>query len=371
MAPILSPEDIKEIANFEIELEQYQIDNNILGDLCFELTHKCNLDCIHCFQSDHDNTIELSFEDVKKVIEDTIPKGLYKVTLTGGECTLNSDFLKIAGYVRSKKLRLSIITNGQKLYDDPEMLNELISLYPYKISLSLYGMKPETHEKITRVKGSYNKTFSVINKLNANNIFVGIKYFILPENFYELKDVIKFGEDNNICVEYSAHLLNNFDNNNEKLHLTEEQFYELYTNKDSAVYVGEQHNQKITEKFLNSPVCKGGIVALTIYPNGDVSFCPSFKMVIGNIKRKSIIEVWQGEKNKEYKSKKIKDLKKCFKKEYCNFCTYCPGFAISEGNYMGKSKLLCKMAKVCKKAYDNLKKGENYEKVSGFKINML
>jgi MoaA/NifB/PqqE/SkfB family radical SAM enzyme len=49
---------------------------------------------------------DITFEKVKGVIDQAADAGVFLVGLTGGECTLHPDFLKIATYVRQKKLKL-------------------------------------------------------------------------------------------------------------------------------------------------------------------------------------------------------------------------------------------------------------------------
>lgn len=357
---IIVNNNFEEVEKFETDIDQYQTDNKFLGNLFFELTHKCNLNCIHCYQSDHNDNTELKFETVKKIIDETIPKGLFTVTLSGGECTLNKDFLKIAKYIREKRLRLCLITNGQELYDNPILFDELVELYPHKISLSLYGITPDTHDKITQVKGSFNKTINVINKLNEKNIYVQIKYFILNNNVHEFKQVLEYGKKNKICIQYSAHLINNFSNNNAKLKLSEEELYKLITDKESLLYVGNSKPSELNEEYLNLSACKGGVNSLAIYPNLDVSFCPTYKISLGNLKDKSIIDIWTGKKNIECQNKKRKDIVDCFNKEYCRFCAYCPSFPISEGNGFGKSDILCSIAKLKSKAYNELFSGKDF-----------
>lgn len=351
---IVENSNYEEVEKFETDLDKFQIDNKILGNLFFELTHKCNLNCIHCFQSDHNDNTELKFEKIKEIIDEAIHKGLFTVTLSGGECTLNKDFLKIAKYIREKRLRLCLITNGQVLNDNPTLFNELVNLYPQKISLSLYGITPDTHDKITQVKGSFNKTINVINKLKANNIYVQIKYFILSNNIHEFKQVLDYGKENKISIQYSAHLINNFSNNNAKLKLSDDELYNLITDKESVLYVGNSKPVELNSEYLSLSACKGGINSLTIYPNLDVSFCPTYKISLGNLNDKSIVDIWTGEKNIECQNKKRKDIIDCFNKEYCKFCTYCPSFSIAEGNGFGKSDILCKIAKLKLKAYNEL-----------------
>ena len=156
---------IEEDTSFEREMKDWIVKNGFLPKLFIELTYNCNEKCIHCFNDKNSPSLYLSIEELKPVIDDAKKLGVPSITLSGGECTLNKDFLEIAKYIRRKRLALEIFTNGQSLFDNPSLYEELISLYPHRVSLSIYSMKPEIHDGITGVKGSLEKTISVIKKL--------------------------------------------------------------------------------------------------------------------------------------------------------------------------------------------------------------
>ena len=96
--------------------------------------------------------------------------------MSGGECTLNKDFLKIAKYIKSKFIGVEILSNLQLLYDDNGLFNEIVNLYPQTIYTSLYSMNPNIHDNITGIKGSQFKTISVLKRLREKNINVWINY---------------------------------------------------------------------------------------------------------------------------------------------------------------------------------------------------
>ena len=50
----------------------------------FEITDRCNLKCLHCYQENGEKE-ELSFREIKVILDDLEKLGTMKVTLTGGE----------------------------------------------------------------------------------------------------------------------------------------------------------------------------------------------------------------------------------------------------------------------------------------------
>src|SRR5574344_1124735 len=172
-------------------MKSWLLNNNFLYSLLLELTDKCNLKCIHCFNDKKKSVKNMSFDEIKPVIDEAFKLGVFNIILSGGECTLNNDFLKIARYIKEKRISLEIFTNAQKLYDD-DFYNEVLSLYPYRIGISLYSMRADIHDNITGVLGSWHKTISVIKKLRSQNVNVQIKCFQLMNNSDYYSEVVDF-----------------------------------------------------------------------------------------------------------------------------------------------------------------------------------
>lgn len=343
-----------ELKQFYGEMESWQCQNGFLSDLFIEMTHNCNLRCIHCFQNDHSDKTEITFESIKPVIDEAIKLGVYKITLSGGECTLSKDFIDIVKYIREKRLQLIIYTNGLFLYDNPEILYELVSVYPHLISLSLYSMNPAIHDKITGVKGSHEKTLSVIKTLKEKDLYVSIKCFLTHLNADNHQEVIEFAEKNGLFASVDFSFLNNVQKGNDSVQITDSQIYNLMKDKKSLLHASTFNPIVIDEKFLNRQICRAGQQTLTIQPNLDVIFCPSYNIVLGNLKDNSLYEIWKSEISLECQSKCQKDLVECYKEEFCKFCTYCPSFAIAEGKYLKKSQSLCRIAKLKYQAFQEL-----------------
>ena len=334
---------------FQSEMRSWLIQNGYLSRLFLELTYKCNLKCLHCFNDKDIPTKQIKFEDIKHSIDEAYDLGIFNVTISGGECTLDDDFLKIAKYIRSKKISLDIFTNGQTLYDNEKLFNELIKLYPYRISLSLYSMNDEIHDKITGVIGSCKKTKYVIEKLLKNNIPVEIKCFLTKYNADSYVDIREYATKIGASLTLACVFVNNPKRNNSDVQVTDEQLYKIYSDDKSLLKVKRAKDINYSE-HQNQKICMGGHNGLCIDPSLDIYTCPTLKIPLGNIKTTSIKTIWNDkDKNSELtKIRKLrnKDLKDCFKHEYCKHCFYCLGTALSDGQYLNKYESFCRHAKI-------------------------
>lgn len=350
----ISNSSIEEFAEFENSMSGIIVSMGFMPRLFFELTYNCNLKCVHCYNDKNFKTNSIKLNDIKKIIDDAYELGVFYITLTGGECTLNPNLLEIISYIREKKIALELLTNGQLLYDNKTILNKIISSHPYRISLSLYSMNPKVHDKITGVIGSHYKTLNVIKILKEHNINIEIKCFLTNLNAYEYSDVSKFAKNNNMAFSVDYTLLDNQEKTNRKVKITNEQLLNLLLDSNSSTFINNNPVLNIDENFQNEKLCGGANTGLSIDPNLNVYACPALKILLGSCKENSLIEIWN-DKNKKsnlniLKSQKISDLKQCYKEEYCRYCGYCPGIAYAAGFYMQPYSDFCEIAKIKMKA---------------------
>ncbi|NEJ25994.1 radical SAM protein [Rhizobium leguminosarum] len=79
----------------------------------FNLTKRCNLFCVHCYNdSGHASSPELDLSTVLRVIDTFVRRGIFKITLSGGEPLYHPSFDAIAEYLAKTDLYVSIVTNG-------------------------------------------------------------------------------------------------------------------------------------------------------------------------------------------------------------------------------------------------------------------
>lgn len=79
----------------------------------YELTLKCNLNCLHCYnQEKKDNSLELEWENKKEIIDKLVNLGVKEITLCGGEPLLDKNIVNTISYIKSKGIKLVILTNG-------------------------------------------------------------------------------------------------------------------------------------------------------------------------------------------------------------------------------------------------------------------
>ena len=169
-----------------------------LTSLYLYISGSCNLACKHCwiapeFQQNPENGKFVKPEYVKKAIIQAKPLGLGSVKLTGGEPLLHPEFKKILTIIREENLFCTIETNG--ILIDEEMAEFLAAdkRKPF-VSVSIDGSKPETHDDLRGVKGSFEKSVNAVKYLVKNGIRPQIICTLHKGNVSQLDEVVKMAK---------------------------------------------------------------------------------------------------------------------------------------------------------------------------------
>ena len=158
----------------------------LLEHLDIELTERCNNNCIHCYinlpQRDPDAIHrELTTNEWKDILRQAADIGVLAVRFTGGEPLLRKDFSELYFYARRLGMRVLLFTNGRGI--TPELASLLSRIPPLeKIEVTVYGMRAETYEAVSRVPGSFNEFWQGVQCLLKAEVPFIVKGAFLPQN---------------------------------------------------------------------------------------------------------------------------------------------------------------------------------------------
>ena len=160
----------------------------------FELTYRCNLNCVHCYcKGLEDEAGELTTDEAKSILDEINREGCVWLALTGGEPLLREDFLEIYSYAKEKGFIITILTNGQLF--NRKIIEHLIKSPPYIIELTLNGITRDTYEGITRLEGSFSAAMRNIKMLVKKRLPVVIKTNLMKQNKNEALKIKRWVEE--------------------------------------------------------------------------------------------------------------------------------------------------------------------------------
>lgn len=129
-----------------------------LEHIDIEVNHRCNLLCRHCSAraAKGNRAKELSTSQIRRVLSEAVPLGLRKVGLTGGEPLYDVPKLETISRFCTEELGTPVHmhTNGCLVMEEHCQPGGVLSLFE-SVSVTFLGGDAETHESMTRKKGSF------------------------------------------------------------------------------------------------------------------------------------------------------------------------------------------------------------------------
>ncbi len=164
----------------------------LLSFLTMELTERCNNNCVHCFinhpSGDREaQSRELTTGEIQDILLEAVSLGCFLVRFTGGEPLLRKDFGELYLFARRLGLKVLIFTNATLVTRDlAKLLARVPPLEPMEITV--YGMKKESYEAVSRLPGSYEAFKRGVSLLLEYKIPFVVKAALLPSNKDEMKE---------------------------------------------------------------------------------------------------------------------------------------------------------------------------------------
>lgn len=321
-------------------------DKNIPVNLLFELTYRCNLRCGHCYICDSGQN-ELGLAEIGDILDQLAKAGCLFLTLSGGELMMRPDWLDILQYARRRAFAVRIFTNGTLL--DEEGARAIADIGVVDVGLSLYGSKPETHDAVTGVSGSYEATMRATGLLTTLGISTTARYLLMNHNFSEYQEARKIVESKGATFTFSFHIGPQVDGGKSPLdwRLNDDNLKTVL--QDGFLYAGttrvprpETADTRKPEHAA-APMCGAGRDNCMISPYGEVKPCTMLPVVAGDLRKESFEQIWRkAPVLQDLRGISMKDVKTCRECRSVGYCGRCPGFALLEdGDIMGPSSYAC------------------------------
>lgn len=292
-----------------------------------ELTTKCNLKCLHCYNESGEEHSELCFEDIENIYRSFVQAKVDTVAISGGEPTLHPDFLKYVEYFLEREISITIVTNATLISEE---IVERLKGKKIGFQISLNASNSTIHDALCG-KGSFTKTMQGIERLLENSFDIEV-HSVLGK--FNLTDVIPFIEylwSKGITVlSFSTvNHLGRAQKNKDVFSLSPLEVAEISEKFETNVTVLEYRKKGMDITF---PQYSNGCPLLSeeqqesigIGPRidafGNVYLCQSFnKHSIGNIRKQNLYDLIVSENTKS-KIQEIKDARENIKE--CHTCVW-------------------------------------------------
>jgi radical SAM protein with 4Fe4S-binding SPASM domain len=301
------------------------------------ITYRCNLKCTFCYAGCNCTTNpvgddrEMSTAQVQEVLDAIWHDAqVPSVSFTGGEPTLRADLVELIAHATTLGMRVNLITNGTRL--TAERAQELADAGLDSAQVSLEGVTAETHERITQVRHSFERTVAAVGHLKAVGVAVHTNTTINRANLHECAEMPGFvqrvlGNDRfsmNLVIPTGSAAL-------------DEQLVVRYRDVGPHLLAIQAESRRLGVEFmwysptplcLFNPIAEGlgnkGCAAceglLSVGANGDVIPCASYDESVGNLLERRVLDVWQSARAEQFRDKFLAhpECRSCEHFQVCN-----------------------------------------------------
>lgn len=295
-------------------------------------TPYCNLKCVYCYaEAESPVAIKNFSTDTKKsynLIDHMISDNTDTIYFTGGEPTLRKDIFALVNYVKSKGVRVGILTNGININEKTSIYYKIFD----KITISLDASYAELND-ITRGKGSFNKIVSGIRYLKSQGLNVAITSVISKVNFNNVPSLLKFVYEDLGITSHKLSLYISHGRAKDKSSIMELSYDEIILFRNMYIdFLIRTNNKTNIISLLQPPlqqgikryVCGIGSSEIFVDNDGNVFPCRLFEKdqyILGNITEKHISDVINNSSTKCFQEKlcvdNITDCKNCNVRYIC------------------------------------------------------
>lgn len=310
-----------------------------------DVTYRCDLDCVHCYLADRDKE-DLSFDEYVRLFAELKELGTLFVLISGGEIFHRKDGLDIIREARRNRFEVRLITHGGHITED--VARELSEIGIAAVGMSIYAADAATHDAVTKVPGSWERTVQAARNLRAHGVTVLLKCVLMNVNQGVVDEMKALARSVDSAIEFGFEIKGDNKGSDALMGLNMEL-------GDRIAVAGCVYPELIDMESLpwfspDKHTCLAGNASCYIGPDGTVQPCLEWYEDCGNIRERSFTEIWKtAPVFVRARTIRRKSFEGCSSCENFSHCSLCPAKAHREtGSPTGSAPSKCRetMAKV-------------------------
>ncbi len=298
-------------------------EENLLFSVLVELTYRCNLDCFFCYNDLGLAGRPLAKEQYLALFADLAEMGVLNLTLSGGEPLAHPDFLALGRRARELGFVVRVKSNGHALRGElARRVKEEVD--PFLVEVSLHGATPETHDRQTRVPGSFARLMANLAEMRELGLRVKVNSTLTAWNEGEIEAMFDLVESLGLAFQVDPEVTPKDDGNREPLAVspTRDGVRRLFAvqaerarrAEEAAAAANQPGAPAIAQAVATAtaiqktgddgtmPIaprkhCGAGSSGIAVDPYGNVYPCVQWRRPVGNLHERSIREIWTGSRD--------------------------------------------------------------------------
>jgi MoaA/NifB/PqqE/SkfB family radical SAM enzyme len=308
---------------------------NILFSVLVELTYRCNLNCFFCYNDSHPRGAPLSTTQYVRFFEDLRELGTLNLTFSGGEPLARADFFTLGRQARELGFVVRVKSNGHALNGRlARRLREEVD--PFIVEVSLHGAHAETHDRQTRVAGSFEKLLANLGEMRALGLRVKLNSPLTAWNEAEIETLFALADDWGLPIQFDPQITPRDDGDPGPLSVAPSRagvarLLAFQRERAAARQLDrEPRPADATAEVVGAKHCGAGSATVTVDPFGNVYPCVQWRRRVGNLHEQSIQAIWRQSRELAEVRRLAVEVKQTVSQHGPLGFGFCPGLAEQE-----------------------------------------
>lgn len=296
--------------------------------VALDITNKCNLRCLHCYNSSGENEVmnnELTSHELLIFMKEMVSMSLYSMCFCGGETLLRSkEILRCLPILRDGKVAASLVTNGLLL--TKSLLRDLEDAGLKSIQFSLDGIGL-SHDRLRGYTGAFNIVREAIaTVLNHSSLHLAIAFtptsfntdqfsdvLMLLDEIFEKSDRSKNQPGDFIELRVQPLMVLGRARKNTFIRPDYSQYRILIHTIQEDDFLRKHPNVRPQwgdpiDHLIRFSDKRYLLDQITVHANGDIVVSPYIPLVVGNIRNHPLEDYWNGGLSSIWSTKLVQDL---------------------------------------------------------------
>jgi len=271
--------------------------------LNWEMTSRCNFNCAFCYIKDNSIKEEVNFSKSKEVLTSLISEGLFEAYLSGGECLLLDDFIKIYTFLKKNGVFVTVFTNGSLIND--EHLKCWKEFPPCSVEITLYN------------NDFSSAPFTNVLRLKDMGLHVVVKFTLTTSTNVFFDDVKNWSLENNIELMVDSDLIDG----NDSLHKNIEELYSVSIEQKKEINPTRYEKAAMKKAIRTGLPCKAKQGIVHVSPEFSIALCSKMKMR-WDLKHVNVLNALSELQQliDKYENAKLQGCEGCIYSSMCDMC---------------------------------------------------
>jgi MoaA/NifB/PqqE/SkfB family radical SAM enzyme len=279
---------------------------NLLFTALVELTYRCNLDCYYCYNDLGLRGTALTRDQYFRFFEDLAAMQTMYLILSGGEPLAHPDFFPLGRRARELGFVTKIKSNGHALRGAlARRVKDEID--PFMVEISLHGECAETHDRQTRVEGSFDRLMQNLPALQDLGLRIKLNSTLTAWNENEVEGMYRIADNLGALLHVDPQVTPRDDGDTSPLSISPsregvQRLFRFQLERDRALPKQDNGPADMPdERSCMGPdgsvirQCGAGSSGVAVDPFGNVYPCVQWRRPIGNLHEQSIHDIWHQE----------------------------------------------------------------------------